>query len=104
MPESDVNKNQQIKIGDEYFQVLKEDSGRVLTQGEPFVIVDVKKEKLVVKEGELFLYSDIEGNVSREDTSGLGLYFQDTRFLSTYDMTLFGSSPVPVSYTHLTLP
>ncbi|MHB1326197.1 MAG: amylo-alpha-1,6-glucosidase [Thermoleophilia bacterium] len=99
MPESDVNINQQIKIGDEYFQVLKEDSGRVLTQGEPFVIVDVKKEKLVVKEGELFLYSDVEGNVSREDTSGLGLYFQDTRFLSTFDMKLFGSSPVLLSST-----
>src|SRR5665648_1006425 len=99
MPKSNVNKNQQIKIGDEYFQVLKEDSGRVLTQGEPFVIVDVKKEKLVVKEGELFLYSDIEGNVSREDISGLGLYFQDTRFLSTFDMKLFGSSPVSVSST-----
>ena len=79
--------------------MLTEDSGRVLTQGEPFVIVDVKKEKLVVKEGELFLYSDIEGNVSREDTSGLGLYFQDTRFLSTFDMTLFGTNPVLLSST-----
>ncbi|MHB8858446.1 MAG: amylo-alpha-1,6-glucosidase [Thermoleophilia bacterium] len=99
MPGQDVTNGQQIKIGDEYFQVLTEDSSRVLAQGEPFVIVDVKKEKLVVKEGELFLYSDIEGNVSREDTSGLGLYFQDTRFLSTFDMTLFGSNPVLLSST-----
>lgn len=99
MSSPDIANNQQIKIGDEYFQVLAEDSSRVLTQGEPFVIVDVKKEKLVVKEGELFLYSDIEGNVAREDTSGLGLYYQDTRFLSTFNMTLFGSSPVLLSST-----
>jgi glycogen debranching enzyme len=99
MSTSEVSKGQQIKIGDEYFEVLAEDAGRVLEQGEPFVIVDVKKEKLVVKEGELFLYSDVEGNVPREDTSGLGLYYQDTRFLSTFNMTLFGNSPVLLSST-----
>src|SRR3972149_6058717 len=99
MSSPDLTNGQQIKIGDEYFQVLAEDAGRVLAQGEPFVIVDVKKEKLVVKEGELFLYSDVEGNVAREDTSGLGMYFQDTRFLSTYNLTLFGSRPVLLSST-----
>lgn len=99
MSSPDATQGQQIKIGEEYFQVLSEDAGRVLAQGEPFVIVDVKKEKLVVKEGELFLYSDVEGNVAREDTSGLGLYFQDTRFLSTFNMTLFGNSPVLLSST-----
>ncbi|MBE0428846.1 MAG: amylo-alpha-1,6-glucosidase [Thermoleophilia bacterium] len=99
MSSPDVTNGRQIKIGDEYFEVLAEDAGRVLAQGEPFVIVDVKKEKLVVKEGELFLYSDIEGNVAREDTSGLGLYYQDTRFLSTFNMTLLGSTPVLLSST-----
>jgi len=99
MSSPDATEGQQIKIGEEYFQILSEDAGRVLAQGEPFVIVDVKKEKLVVKEGELFLYSDVEGNVAREDTSGLGLYFQDTRFLSTFNMTLFGNSPVLLSST-----
>ncbi|MHB1149481.1 MAG: amylo-alpha-1,6-glucosidase [Thermoleophilia bacterium] len=99
MSDPELTDGQQIKIGDEYFQVLTADSGRVLAQGEPFVIVDVKKEKLVVKEGELFLYSDIEGNVAREDTSGLGLYFQDTRFLSTFNLTLLGTTPVLLSST-----
>ncbi len=99
MSSPETANGRQIKIGDEYFQVLTEESSRVLAHGEPFVIVDVKKEKLVVKEGELFLYSDIEGNVARDDTSGLGLYFQDTRFLSTFDMTLFGSKPVLLSST-----
>lgn len=94
-----TEKNRQIKIGDEYFQVLAEDSSRVLAQGEPFVIVDVKKEKLVIKEGELFLYSDIEGDVARDDTSGLGLYYQDTRFLSTFQMNLSGTTPVLLSST-----
>lgn len=99
MTEAETSDNQQIKIGEEYFQVLAEDSNRVLAHGEPFVIVDVKKEKLVVKEGELFLYSDIEGNVDRADTSGLGLYYQDTRFLSTFNMTLFDTTPVLLSST-----
>src|SRR3990167_1422819 len=99
MPDSETADSHQIKIGDEYFEVLTDDASRVLSHGEPFVIVDVKKEKLVVKEGELFLYSDIEGNVPREDTSGLGMYFQDTRFLNTFNLTLFGASPVLLSST-----
>lgn len=99
MPDSENTDSQQIKIGDEYFEVLTDDASRVLSHGEPFVIVDVKKEKLVVKEGELFLYSDIEGNIPREDTSGLGMYYQDTRFLNTFNLTLFGASPVLLSST-----
>lgn len=99
MPGSEIRNENEIKIGDEYFQILSEESGRVLSQGEPFVIVDIKKEKLVVKEGELFLYSDIEGNILREDTSGLGLYYRDTRFLKTFNLTLFGLPPVLLSST-----
>ncbi|MHB1411727.1 MAG: amylo-alpha-1,6-glucosidase [Thermoleophilia bacterium] len=99
MPGSKNSGEREIRIGGEYFQVLGDDSGRVLERGEPFVIIDVKKEKLVVKEGELFLYSDIEGNVAREDTSGLGLYYQDTRFLSAFNLSLFGSRPVLLSST-----
>ncbi len=95
----ETKNSREIKIGGEYFTVLAEESSRVLAHGEPFVIVDVKKEKLVIKEGELFLYSDIEGNIAREDTSGLGLYLQDTRFLKTFNMTLFGSNPVLLSST-----
>ena len=99
MTDSELTNNRKIKIGDEYFEILTEDSGRVLAQGEPFVIVDVKKEKLVVKEGELFLYTDIDGNIAHEDTSGLGLYYQDTRFLSTFNMSLFDATPVLLSST-----
>lgn len=99
MSDPDTNNNRQIKIGDEYFEVLTDESSRVLAQGEPFVIVDVKKEKLVIKEGELFLYTDIDGNIAREDTSGLGLYYQDTRFLSTFNMSLFDTTPVLLSST-----
>ncbi len=95
----ETREGRRIKIDGEYFTVLAEEASRVLAHGEPFVIVDIKKEKLVVKEGELFLYSDIEGNVAPEDTSGLGLYLQDTRFLKTFNMTLFGSSPVLLSST-----
>ena len=52
---------------------------------------------LSVKEGETFLYSDIEGNLDDRVELGLGLYFRDTRFLSNYRLRISGRDPILLS-------
>ena len=51
------------------------------------------RDTIVIKDQDLFLLSDLTGNVPRGDTNGLGLYYQDTRFLSTYELVLEGIPP-----------
>src|SRR5258708_18596911 len=51
------------------------------------------RDTIVIKNQDLFLLTDLTGNVPRGDTNGLGLYYQDTRFLSTYELVLEGLPP-----------
>ena len=51
------------------------------------------RDATLVKEGDLFLLADLEGNVPAGNTSGLGLYYRDTRFLSTFDLAMAGLRP-----------
>jgi glycogen debranching enzyme len=51
------------------------------------------RDTIVIKQCDLFLLTDLTGNVPRNDVNGLGLYFQDTRFLSTYELVLEGIPP-----------
>lgn len=44
----------------------------------------------VIKEGNLFFYSDKWGNLPQADLRGLGLYYRDTRFLSRLEWSLDG--------------
>lgn len=48
----------------------------------PVLVTDLASKTLAVKEGETFLYSDLEGNLDHSGDYGLGLYYRDTRFLS----------------------
>src|SRR5579872_5226450 len=43
------------------------------------------RETIVIKEDDLFLLTDLNGNVPRGNINGLGLYHKDTRFLSAYE-------------------
>jgi len=51
------------------------------------------RDTTLVKEGDLFLLSDLEGNVPAGNTNGLGLYHRDTRFLSVFDLAVAGLRP-----------
>ncbi|HVC35504.1 MAG TPA: glycogen debranching N-terminal domain-containing protein [Chloroflexota bacterium] len=51
------------------------------------------RETIVIKEEDLFLLTDLNGNVPRGNVNGLGLYHQDTRFLSAYELVLEGIPP-----------
>ncbi len=51
------------------------------------------RDTIVIKEQDLFLLTDLNGNVPRGNINGLGLYYQDTRFLSAYELVLEGIPP-----------
>jgi glycogen debranching enzyme len=60
-------------------------------------VSDLPGKVLAVKEGETFLYSDIEGNLDDRVELGLGLYHRDTRFLSHYRLRISGRDPILLS-------
>jgi glycogen debranching enzyme len=51
------------------------------------------RDTIVIKEQDLFLLTDLNGNVARGNHNGAGLYYQDTRFLSAYELVLEGIPP-----------
>src|SRR5919108_2134379 len=61
------------------------------------VVADLPSKVLSVKEGETFLYSDVEGNIDDRRGLGLGLYHRDTRYLSHFHMRVAGLDPVLLS-------
>jgi glycogen debranching enzyme len=65
--------------------------------GAPVLVTDLASKTLAVKEGETFLYCDLEGNLDHGGDYGLGLYHRDTRFLSEFRMTVSGRDPVLLS-------
>jgi glycogen debranching enzyme len=52
---------------------------------------------LVIKENDLFLTTDRRGDIPSVNPDGLGLYAQDTRFLSRMEMLINGRKPVLLS-------
>jgi glycogen debranching enzyme len=61
------------------------------------LVADLPSKVLAIKEGETFLYTDVEGNVDDRRELGLGLYHRDTRFLSHFRMRVCGLEPVLLS-------
>ncbi len=74
-------------------------NGRATTQGQLFPpgeavgVADIR-DALVIKERDLFLMTDAEGNVPTPAEAGYGLYKNDTRYLSLYDLSLDGVRPI----------
>lgn len=52
---------------------------------------------LVLKEGNLYFLSDPNGNIPGRDPCHLGLFHEDTRFLSRWDLTLHKHEPMVLS-------
>jgi glycogen debranching enzyme len=48
----------------------------------------------VIKENDLFLLTDIKGNIPENHPYGLGLYTKDTRFLSKLDLRINDEEPI----------
>ncbi len=83
--------------GEEFEVISSETVIRILNEGIPFIAGGVEERKLVVKEGEVFLYTDIEGSIPRNNALGLGFYYKDTRFLSVFEIYLQGKKPLLLS-------
>ncbi|HVC35226.1 MAG TPA: glycogen debranching N-terminal domain-containing protein [Chloroflexota bacterium] len=52
------------------------------------------RDTIVIKEQDLFLITNLDGNVPQGNVNGLGLYYHDTRYLSTYELVLEGITPI----------
>jgi glycogen debranching enzyme len=72
-------------------------SEQTVRDNAPVLVTDLASKTLAVKEGETFLYTDLEGNLDHGGDYGLGLYSRDTRFLSHFRMTISGRDPVLLS-------
>ncbi len=86
-----------ISPGGEEFIIEEQMTDRLLNEGVPFIIVDIKEKRLAIKEADQFLYTNITGNINADNTSGLGFYDHDTRFLSTWELYLNGREPISLS-------
>ncbi len=49
-----------------------------------------------IKHNHLYLVDDFQGNITYQNTSGMGLYHLDTRFLSCFEIKLHGTDPIPL--------
>jgi glycogen debranching enzyme len=65
----------------------------MLPEGEPRVIADIR-DALIVREDGLFLLTDTNGSIPLNNDSGFGLYHNDTRYLSGWDLSLIGVEPI----------
>ena len=65
----------------------------MLPEGEPRVIDDIR-DALIIREGGLFLLTDTDGSIPLNNDSGFGLYHNDTRYLSGWDLSLIGVEPI----------
>jgi len=59
--------------------------------------VETHQRTLSVKEGETFVCSDLRGDLCEPNTVGMGVYYQDTRFLSRFELRINGLEPVLLS-------
>ncbi|MBX7196599.1 MAG: amylo-alpha-1,6-glucosidase [Sandaracinaceae bacterium] len=51
------------------------------------------RDATLIKERDVFLLTDLEGNAPLGNTNGFGLYLRDTRFLSGYELAIAGLRP-----------
>lgn len=71
---------------------------RVLTHGTPSITSTIA-EAVVVKDGDLFLLVEPDGRIAPTAEHGMGLYFEDCRFLRTFEITLNDTRPVALGST-----
>ncbi|MGH2809664.1 MAG: amylo-alpha-1,6-glucosidase, partial [Actinomycetota bacterium] len=72
-------------------------AGPLKFKSAPGIPTEASEEVLVIKEGAIFLCSRRNGDIRPRVVTGEGLYTQDTRFLSEFQLTLGGTSPILLS-------
>ncbi len=71
----------------------------MLSEGLPAIATGCRHGRQVIKQENLFLISDDDGNLYPECSCGMGLYFNDTRFLSGWVLKLEGLIPTLLSFS-----
>lgn len=69
----------------------------VIRAPKPIAATDIDRARFVIKHGRYFLVVDNDGTAPADNAMGAGLYADDTRFLSTWQMQLNGQQPVLLS-------
>jgi glycogen debranching enzyme len=92
--ERDKEKPLIISPEGEKFEIDAELTNKILNEGVSLALGEPKEGKLVLKEGDCFLFTNLEGDIPVNNRAGFGLYHRDTRFLSTYTFTIEGNKPV----------
>ncbi len=57
---------------------------------------DFMSRNRTIKHNHLYVVDDFQGNIPANNTSGMGLYHLDTRFLSCFEIKLHGTDPIPL--------
>ena len=70
-PEPEPTENPSLSVVAPYPPAAQSEEGTA-----PVLVTDLASKTLAVKEGETFLYSDLEGNLDHGGDFGLGLYSQ----------------------------
>jgi glycogen debranching enzyme len=70
----------------------------LLPEAEPMTVQDIR-DVLVIREGDTFLLTDINGQVQRGNPNGYGLYYRDTRYLSGYEFAFSNARPLTLLST-----
>lgn len=65
--------------------------------GLPFIVSEVPRQSLIIKEGEYFLFTYENGDITHGNRAGLGLYYRDTRFLTSLETRVEGMQPLFLS-------
>ncbi len=66
---------------------------RLLPEAEPMAIQDIR-DALVIRERDMFLLTNVAGQVPEGNANGYGLYFADTRYLSTFEFAFSTHRPM----------
>ena len=81
----------------ERFELADASANRVLVKGVVAVVQQRTQRMWSTKEGDMFLYTDDEGNIDPEQGFGAGFYYKDTRYLSEFTLKVDGRSPIVLS-------
>lgn len=70
-----------------------------LVGGLPFIVEEIPRNPLMLKEGEFFMFAHEDGDMPLANRAGLGLYYKDTRYLSVFETYIDNFRPVLLSST-----
>jgi glycogen debranching enzyme len=94
---SEVTGNTVTAPDGEVYELADDATGQLLVLGPPAALGEGAEQTWVIKEGDVFLCADAEGNLNPSRSRLSGLYAADTRYLSEYMLLVDGRVPLLLS-------